>query len=441
MTTPPNKPGAMRRWRSFSLRALLLFMLLLAIGLAGLKWRMNRAAVQEKAVAELLTLGCSVRYDHQWSPDSSTAIAQRKSPVSPYLRRLLSNNFFHDVVYVYGGRPRRPNVQASDEESRCEDLRFWRSLADLPRVKELIVVDRTIVLPQDRTVPCLATLETLSIADLNDDAECGKELFSRLTRLRELSIAQPGPADPLLAAVAKIGKLERVSVSAPISDACLTSLRECRRLRTLHLYDARQVTGESLQAISQCGELEELLLVGGQISDDDMRHLASLKQLRMLDISLVAISDNGLRELKDLANVESLSLRYTQVEGSDLPRFTSAGRLEQLDLQGSHAGDALLRQLDRFPALEHLSLDATKVTTAGVLSTHWPSSLIYLSLEGTTIDASALESVQNCSKLKWLNLGKGVATQAEVAGVQRALPKCKILLTESTPRDASSFAQ
>src|SRR5277367_4493391 len=85
---PPRRP-----WLRFSLRFLLLMIVVIAIPLA---WQVNRVQEQRRLVAEVRRLGGRVFWDHEWSPGPGQP-SYRVPPGPKWLRYILGEDFFAHV--------------------------------------------------------------------------------------------------------------------------------------------------------------------------------------------------------------------------------------------------------------------------------------------------------------------------------------------------------
>jgi Leucine-rich repeat (LRR) protein len=98
----------------------------------------------------------------------------------------------------------------------------------------------------------------------------------------------------------------------------------------------------------------------------DLRSLASLYNLRILDLQNTTVSDDSLRPISELLYLTSLDLEDTQVRGPGLRALSGLPRLDHLDLQGCPIEDGGLEYLKSFPALRYLQLQGTKVSREAV---------------------------------------------------------------------------
>jgi uncharacterized protein YjbI with pentapeptide repeats len=145
---------------------------------------------------------------------------------------------------------------------------------------------------------------------------------------------------------------------------------------------------------------------GTDLTDADLeklrKHLDKLPNLGGLDLSYTKVTDAGLDHLKGMVNLEKLYLRDIQVTDAGLERLQGLPNLSALRLGGTQVTDAGLQHLKGLEKLEELDLNRTRVSDAGLRH-----------LEGLT-------------NLKSLLLWHTEVTRQGAAGLQQALPDCKI---------------
>src|SRR5260221_801163 len=103
MQTEPAKadpPKRKRRWFQFSLRALMIFTIVVAVACGWFGAKLERARNQKSAVEAILKNGGSIAYDYQHWDSSGKMIPNLVPPGSAWLRTLLGDDFFTDVVIV-----------------------------------------------------------------------------------------------------------------------------------------------------------------------------------------------------------------------------------------------------------------------------------------------------------------------------------------------------
>src|SRR5262249_52007664 len=69
-----------------------------------------------------------------------------------------------------------------------------------------------------------------------------------------------------------------------------------------------------------------------KVTDDDLKDLAGLKQLRALDLSENNITDAGLKHLAALPQLQTLNLRWTYVTDAGMKELAKLKGLRSLDL-------------------------------------------------------------------------------------------------------------
>src|SRR5438309_753827 len=116
---PPKAVPAKRkrRWFQFSLRSLLIFTVICAVGSTWLGKRIERKRIERQVVDAIVKLGGGVHYDCGFDP--SGRLIQDSEPPGPWwLRQLLGENFFGDVTDVRYGPTAEPR-----DLSRLTELR------------------------------------------------------------------------------------------------------------------------------------------------------------------------------------------------------------------------------------------------------------------------------------------------------------------------------
>jgi serine/threonine protein kinase len=144
-------------------------------------------------------------------------------------------------------------------------------------------------------------------------------------------------------------------------------------------------------------------LRGNQKADDAaLEYFKGLTNLSGLDLQQTPVSDAGLVHLKGLTNLTGLNLESTAVTDAGLAHLKGLTKLSVLDLGGTRVGDAGLVHVKGLARLTNLHLEDTQVSDAGLKHLAGLSKLAQLDLTGTQVTADG------------------------VAGLQKALPKCKI---------------
>ena len=131
-----------------------------------------------------------------------------------------------------------------------------------------------------------------------------------------------------------------------------------------------QMTDAVLARIAGLEHVTSLQLGGSKaLTDDGVRHLARMPQLRHLDLSGTQLTDRALEVLRALPALESLSLSWTRVTDAGCAHLSGCQRLQRVDLSGTSTGDGAIQALAGKPALRHFR-SGGEVTDAGLPLLH-----------------------------------------------------------------------
>ena len=128
---------------------------------------------------------------------------------------------------------------------------------------------------------------------------------------------------------------------------------------------AKKPTGELTKA-----DLAKVTLLslddGPKITDADLKELAKLQQLKVLNLGDTQITDAGLTEVAKCTQLTLLDLEATQITDVGLKEVAKLQQLTHLWLYNTPITDAGLKELAKFKQLKGLILVGTKITKAGV---------------------------------------------------------------------------
>jgi hypothetical protein len=212
-----QSPKPRRRRLSFSLRSLLLLVVVIAIPLG---WKVNRARNQRDVVAELENLHAGIKYDYEVG--KSYGGGANESPPGPqWLIDRLGKEYFVEVFQVTVGAS-----QVTDETISL--------IARLPEVKYVSLHSPGGI--TDKGLVHFARMHNLVGVDLFSDRITGTGLV-HLTGLERLTM---------------------LSVLGWATDASLEHVSTLKRLESLWLYEAVEVTDEGIAHIAKLTNLRGL---------------------------------------------------------------------------------------------------------------------------------------------------------------------------------------
>jgi hypothetical protein len=144
----------------------------------------------------------------------------------------------------------------------------------------------------------------------------------------------------------------------PLTDRHIERLPNAPSLKALVLADrGSTISDDSLERIAKYSDLETLQLVGN-ITDDGMSHLQSLRRLKRLSLAGLDIDGRGLKSLVALPELKELCLRSTRVSVVEakkwLPKMQA---LRKIDLAYVPDRKAILEQVvETLPCLKEADL-------------------------------------------------------------------------------------
>jgi RNA polymerase sigma factor (sigma-70 family) len=187
-----------------------------------------------------------------------------------------------------------------------------------------------------------------------------------------------------------------------MTDAGLRELASLRNLKVLDLTRTR-VADAGLKELAGLRHLRRLFLPSSRVTDPGLKPLAGLKQLQALSLFNTQTTDTGLKELAGLDRLQRLYLGRTGVTGAGLKALAGLQHLQNLDLENTPVTDAGLKELRGMKQLQRLDLHGTSVTDVG------------------------LRQLAGLKGLRTLYLGDTRVTDAGVQELRRALPRLEII--------------
>ncbi|WP_075883783.1 BTB/POZ domain-containing protein [Candidatus Protochlamydia sp. W-9] len=169
-------------------------------------------------------------------------------------------------------------------------------------------------------------------------------------------------------------KIERLNFSnqAYLTNAHLLALKDCKKLKVIHLEACQALTDDGLEHLTLLTSLQHLdLRVCEYLTDDGLAYLKPLTALQHLDLSgCWNLTDAGLVHLTPLVGLQHLDLSYCEdLTDAGLAHLTPLTALQHLGLNCcENLTDAGLAHLALLTALQHLYLSCCYNLTDASLS-------------------------------------------------------------------------
>jgi Leucine-rich repeat (LRR) protein len=168
------------------------------------------------------------------------------------------------------------------------------------------------------------------------------------------------------------------------------------------------LNGVLLQTLSQSLKTNKIpgldLSDHWELSDESLRHLETVTQLQLLDLSRTRVTDRGLRNLKSLHQLSVLVLP-AGITDQAVGTITGWSKLRELNLDQSRLTDRGLAGLSHLSTLEILDLSSTRITDQGLVALKALPDLQELTL-GSLITDSAAAALENLKTLRTVDLSQ-----------------------------------
>jgi hypothetical protein len=128
-----------------------------------------------------------------------------------------------------------------------------------------------------------------------------------------------------------------------------------------------RVTDTWLERLAGVTTLKKLDLANCAVQGEGLRHLAALKQLRELNLTLTPVSDDALQHLAGLTELRILGLASTQCTGTGFAHLKGLKNLESVNFHFTPLNDAGLEAISQVPITDRLWFAHTRFTDAGAV--------------------------------------------------------------------------
>lgn len=153
-----------------------------------------------------------------------------------------------------------------------------------------------------------------------------------------------------------------------------------------------------------------------QLTDAGVRHLASLPNLRHLNLQGTSVTDDGLAALAELRSLGTVSLAWTAVTDAGVRALGALDRLERIDLSGTRCGDGSIQTFAGKAHLRHFR-SGEGITDAGLpVFGAYPVFAEWVGGEEST-DLTSYQPEPNCLVLRGRITDRGVAALAGLHGL------------------------
>jgi hypothetical protein len=206
-------------------------------------------------------------------------------------------------------------------------------------------------------LPACTSLERLEFYDLTDE---GLKGLPYIPSLRTLTIQgkHPGFSAEAFANLALQSGVETLNITGRYWDETIAELRRMQSLKALILQglfqDTDYMTDVSLSHIGEMRSLESLEVYTGRFTEEGIRFLAQIPDLKHLSLTNTRLTDAGLRNIAGIHSVEDLTIRAERLTDEDIACLEELGNLKRLCLfyNRSITDEAIAGLREKLPGLE-----------------------------------------------------------------------------------------
>jgi len=195
------------------------------------------------------------------------------------------------------------------------------------------------------------------------------------------------------------------------------------------------ITTEAVETLGRFERLETLSLWGTTADDDDIKRLAGLRKLRVIDLTFTDVTGASLRTLSTLPELISVRLEGCNVTDKQLAPLADMPQLAMLYLGRTKVTDAGLKHLSKLKNLILLQLSDCRITDAGLASlgdlpriqSLWLSKTIRFGDDDRSdLTDKSIEYLVSLKTLRDLRIADSQLTEAGIQKLRACLPKAKV---------------
>ena len=332
MTEPTEKKAQPKRsWLSFSMRAMLVLVTLLCAALGWLGRELYQARIESEVAAKVEAVGGTVVYDYQ--------LAAFEEAIGPKYAGYFGYEHPLDVLPTLPRAPWLDRQLGFPVQARIVRIRF-KGMTSPGSVRPIHIGPEgvpTKLIAELRKLPHLERFD-YHLKTLSDKSF---QLLSEIPSLKQIELhCEIEPEN--LRELASAKKLEQVELSYhSLTDEHLAELVGFPALAEIELVGTTYISEKGIASLAQCQELDSIhIWYPRQLTDDDLRPLAQLKQLREFRADHCHFTVRAYPTFAQLPNLETLEINLNH-DGSRLGHsFTKFSTLAEMESYYKRGPDA-----------------------------------------------------------------------------------------------------
>ena len=199
--------------------------------------------------------------------------------------------------------------------------------------------------------------------------------------------------DSFLVNVASYPNLKKLRLAyVNVTDDGLRHLRDLKDLKEIEFHGLAKVTGRGLMWLKGLPNVEKLNLSQMPVTDEGIRNLESWKNLKHVALTSTRVSDSSLGIIGQMENVEVLGVAGTIISDAGFLNIRKHEKLHTLYVP-EHFSNQGLENIRAFKGLVNLVLDYSSVDDQGLIHLGSLDRLERISLRQTRIEGWGLKEL------------------------------------------------
>ena len=231
-------------------------------------------------------------------------------------------------------------------------------------------------------------------------------------------------------------EVERVDLNEVDDDEFIAKIAQLPALKTISLASSANLSLNGLAELAKCSALEEVRMTGvGRpanpnakwTSDAVLEQIAKIPNLRKLTADNCGISDAGLVHLEQATKLQFISLRQNRITDEGMRSLAKLKQLKSLDLgchvsiaaygkiQKNDVSDAGIERIASLQQLEFLGVEGLSVSVMELDFPNLRTLTLGTAFSGQSVDDRALENLLRYKKLRSLTVTSNAVTDDGIA--------------------------
>jgi beta-lactamase regulating signal transducer with metallopeptidase domain/5-hydroxyisourate hydrolase-like protein (transthyretin family) len=226
-------------------------------------------------------------------------------------------------------------VRYDNDQTDTDEALKW--LPSFSRLTELYLTNKQVTDDSLRHIGRLEKLEALTVWDAPHLTEAGLQHLGGTKSLRRLSLGKTKVGDKALEVFGMLSNLEELNLGGELTDDGLRHLAGLDKLRSLFVETtAAPFSDAAAEHLRQLSSLRDLNLSKSQFTDAGIRRLGELKELMGLRLDAAstpdgpAITDASVDVLVEMKQLKSLDIRKTGITDEGLRRLAALPNMKRL---------------------------------------------------------------------------------------------------------------